>query len=89
MAALGGMTTKEYYQQLAVEVGQKISVLDMQSSNTEEIIRSLEEQRDEASSVDVNEQASLMIVYERMFQAMAKYLNSVNDSIDTIMSMLS
>jgi len=74
---------------LAVEVGQKISVLDMQSGNTEEIIRSLEEQRDEASSVDVNEQASLMIVYERMFQAMAKYLNSVNDSIDTIMSMLS
>jgi len=89
MAALGSMTTKEYYQQLAVEVGQKISVLDMQSGNTEEIIRSLEEQRDEASSVDVNEQASLMIVYERMFQAMAKYLNSVNDSIDTIMSMLS
>lgn len=86
---LGDMTMKEYYQQLAVEVGQKISVLDMQSSNTEEIVRSLEEQRDEASSVDVNEQASLMIVYERMFQAMAKYLNSVNDSIDTIMSMLS
>lgn len=57
-----------------MEVGQKISVLDMQSGNTEEIIRSLEEQRDEASSVDVNEQASLMIVYERMFQAMAKYL---------------
>lgn len=89
MAALGGMTTKEYYQQLAVEIGQKISVLDMQSRNTEEILRSLEEQRDAASSVDINEQASLMIVYERMFQVMAKYLNSVNDSIDTIMSMLS
>lgn len=89
MAALGGMTTKEYYQQLAVEVGQKISVLDMQSRNTEEILRSLEEQRDAASSVDINEQASLMIVYERMFQVMAKYLNSVNASIDTIMSILS
>ncbi len=61
----------------------------MQHSNTQEILRSLEEQRDSVSSVDVNEQAGLMIIYERMFQAMAKYLNSVNSSIDTIMGILS
>ncbi|HOK65223.1 MAG TPA: flagellar hook-associated protein FlgK [Anaerohalosphaeraceae bacterium] len=89
LTALNGMTTKEYYRQLAVDVGQKISVLDMQQSNTQEILRSLEEQRDNISSVDVNEQAGLMVIYERMFQAMAKYLNSVNDSIDTIMTILS
>lgn len=89
LTALNGMTTKEYYRQLAVDVGQKISVLDMQHSNTQEILRSLEEQRDNVSSVDVNEQAGLMVIYERMFQAMAKYLNSVNDSIDTIMTILS
>jgi flagellar hook-associated protein FlgK len=89
LTALNGMTTKEYYRQMAVDIGQKISVLQMQSSNTEEIVRSLEEQRDTVSSVDVNEQASLMMVYERLFQAMAKYMNAVNDSIDTVMSMIS
>lgn len=89
LTTLNEMTTKDYYRQMSVQVGQKISVLDMQHSNTQEILRSLEEQRDNVSSVDVNEQAGLMIIYERMFQAMAKYLNSVNSSIDTIMSMLS
>ncbi len=88
LAPLNGLTTKEYYRQIAVDIGQKISILQMQSNNTQEIVRSLEEQRDIVSSVDVNEQASLMIMFERLFQAMAKYMNSVNSSIDTIMGLL-
>jgi flagellar hook-associated protein FlgK len=86
---LGGLTVKEFYRQLAVDVGQKISILDMQYENTEGILRSLEQQRDTISGVDVNEQASLMIVYERIFQAMAKYMNTVRNSLDTVMTLLS
>lgn len=86
---LGGLTIKEFYRQLAVDVGQEISILDMQYENTEGILRSLDLQRDTISGVDVNEQASLMIVYERIFQSMAKYMNTVRSSLDTILSLLS
>jgi flagellar hook-associated protein 1 FlgK len=86
---LDGLTIKEFYRQLAVDVGQEISILDMQYDNTEGILRSLEQQRDTISGVDVNEQASLMIVYERIFQAMAKYMNTVRNSLDTVMTLLS
>ena len=89
MADLNGLTTKEFYRQLAVDVGQDISIMQMQYENMEGILRSLQQHRDDISSVDVNEQASLMVVYERVFQAMAKYMNTVRNTMDTVMTIIS
>ena len=89
MTDLDGLTTKQFYRQMAVDVGHDLSVMEMQYNNTEGILRSLQQHRDEISGVDVNEEASRMIIYERIFQAMAKYMNTINASMDTIISMLS
>ena len=45
-------------------------------------------QRDSASGVDINEEATKMLVYERMFQAMAKYINVVSDTLDTVITII-
>ena len=63
--------------------------MQLQYDNSQGIYQNLEDQRNEVSGVDINDQAMKMMVYERMFQAMSKYMNTVFDSIDTMMTILS
>lgn len=88
LAALGDMGIKDYYRQIAVDVGQQLSVTEMQQKNGEAMLQNLLEQRDQISGVDVNEQASMMMIYERMFQAMARYMNTISTTQDTILGIL-
>jgi len=88
-SALGGFSTKEYYRNMTVSVGNSISFTQMQYDNAQGIKKSLESQRDEVSGVDVNDQAMQMMVYERLFQAMSKYLNTISDSLKTLITIIS
>lgn len=88
-SALGGYSTKEYYRNLTVSVGNSISFTQMQYDNAQGIKKSLESQRDEVSGVDINDQAMQMMIYERMFQAMSKYLNTIADSLKTLITIIS
>ncbi|RKY06488.1 MAG: flagellar hook-associated protein FlgK, partial [Planctomycetota bacterium] len=72
--ALGKLSPKEFYRKLVIDLGNEVSVTEMQHNNAQSIHRALEQQRDEISGVDINDQASLMMLYERMFQAMARYM---------------
>jgi flagellar hook-associated protein 1 FlgK len=86
---LGGLTTKDYYRNMTVDVGNQISFTQLQYDNSNGIYRSLEEQRDEVSGVDINDQAMQMMIYERMFQAMSKYMNTISNSLETMMTIIS
>ncbi len=89
LSDLGGLTTKEYYRQLAVNVGHDISMMELQYNNTEGILRSLQQHRDSLSAVDVNEEAGRMIIYERMFQGMAQYISTIHSTMDALLTLLS
>ncbi|MHC4236642.1 MAG: flagellar hook-associated protein FlgK [Planctomycetota bacterium] len=86
--ALGGLSPKEFYRKMVVDLGNDVSITEMQHSNAQSIHRSLDQQRDEISGVDVNEQASLMMLYERMFQAMARYMNTINETYETVLTII-
>lgn len=87
--SLNGMSIKSYYRQTAVELGNQIAILNMQYQNTEGILQNLKQQREAVSGVDINEQASQMMMYERMFQAMAKFLNVVFETQKIVMTIIS
>ena len=86
--ALGKLSPKEFYRKLVVNIGNEVSITEMQHSNSQSIHRSLEQQRDEISGVDINDQASLMMLYERMFQAMARYMNTINETYRTVLTII-
>ncbi len=86
--ALGKLSPKQFYRKLVIDLGNEVSVTEMQHSNIQSIHRSLEQQRDEISGVDINEQASLMMLYERMFQAMARYMNTINKTYETVLTII-
>lgn len=85
---LNGLTLKEYYRALATDIGNQISVMEMRHENTGGVLRNLSNQRDATSGVDINEEATKMLVFERMFQAMAKYINAVSDTLDSLITII-
>ena len=46
------------------------------------------DQRDAVSGVDLNQEATRMLVFERMFQSMARFLNTVARTQETLMTMM-
>jgi len=86
---LGGYSPKGYYRQIATSLGSTIAATQLKHDNTGGIIRSLNQRRDEISGVDMNDEATKMLLFERMFQGMAKYINTVTRTIDTVMTIVS
>lgn len=88
LVGLGNMTASEFYHQLVTNVGQDISIKQMRQDNSNVIVQNLTNQRDELSGVDVNDEAAKMLVIQQMFQAMAKFMTTVQSSLVTIMGII-
>ena len=88
ISELGGLTPKKYYRDIATDVGQQISIAQIRQDSTSGIWRSLTQQRDETSGVDINDEAAKMLLFERMFQAMAKYINTITRTLDELINLM-
>ncbi|HNS20141.1 MAG TPA: flagellar hook-associated protein FlgK [Sedimentisphaerales bacterium] len=86
--SLDGMTANEFYQRLVTDVGQRVALLESRQENVEAMLQNLENQRDEISGVDVNDEAAELMIFEKMFQAMAKYLATLQNTMDILMNMV-
>jgi len=88
LSALSNMTPPEFLRQLITDIGQQTSVKQITQDNIESIAQNLANQQSEISGVDINEEAAQMLLFEQMFQAMAKYLNTIKSSVVTLIEML-
>lgn len=88
LSGLDNLTYGQFYRHLVTQLGQQVAVKDTQQSSIEGITQNLVNQRSEISGVDINEQAAQMLVFERMFQAMAKYMGSVQTYYETLFNLL-
>lgn len=85
---LGGMTTGTFYRKIVVDIGQQLNVRQMRQKNLEVVVQNLNNQRNEVSGVDINEEAAQLMIYEQMFQAMARFMRTVQTTLDSIMSIV-
>ncbi len=84
---LGSLTCGQFYRKLVTDIGQNISIKQIRQDNIEQMIQELSERQGQASGVDVNEEAAQLLVFERMFQAAAKYIATVQASLASLMTM--
>jgi len=85
---LDSMTSQEYYRRLATDIGTLVSTRKMREDNTEILMQNLNTQQSELSGVDINDEAARMLLFEQMFKAMSKYLDTVQSSLSTVMDIL-
>ncbi len=88
IGSLNGMTPGEFYHRLIADLGQQISIKQMRANNLEIMVQNLAHKQSEISGVNINDEAAQILVFEQMFQAMAKYLTTVQSSLLAIMEIL-
>lgn len=85
---LGGTTLADYFNDTVTDVGQQVALREARHESLESVMREMANQRDLISGVDPNEEAANMLVFEKMFQAMSRFLNTQNEMMETLMNVL-
>ncbi len=88
VGGLGNVSCSEYYRRMVTDFGHKLSLNLSRQDNIEMMVQSLANQQSEVSGVDINEQAAQLLIFEQMFQAVAKYMSTYNSAMMTLMNML-
>ncbi len=88
LAELGGQTFSAYHSQLRTGIGQAVMVRAARQKSLENISQQLLTQRQDVSGVDINDEAARLMVFERMYQAMAKFLSTQDQAIQALMDIL-
>jgi len=88
ISSLNAMTPGEFYRRLVTNIGQQLAVRQMRQDNVEIMVQSLANQQSEISGVNINDEAAQMLIFEQMFQAMAKYLNTIQSTISSVMELI-
>lgn len=86
--ALRGYSAGDFMRQLIAEVGTAVASRETRKAAAEQVIQQLNNQRDAISGVDINEEAAKLLVFERMYQGMARFVNVQDDVLDQLMRLI-
>jgi flagellar hook-associated protein 1 len=88
VAALGGLAAGDYYRRLMARLGEDVSLREGRQQGLQNAITQLRNQRESSSGVDLNQEAAQLMVFEQMFQTMAKYLTSVDKAQQALFAII-
>lgn len=82
--ANGTQTIGQFYAAMVGDVGTKVRELDQRQTDQQALGRSLAAQQQSVSGVDPNEELVQMLQYQRGFEAAARFINVVNDTLNQL-----
>ena len=88
VSSLSGMTPSEYYHRTVASLAQLVALRQSRQDNIQAVVQNLEKQRSDISSVNINDEAAQLLVFEKMFQAMAKYLSTLQTTMTALINMI-
>ncbi len=88
VSTLNNQSCGDFYRRFVTDIGQNVQLKKMRSENMASMVESLSEKQAQLSGVDINDEAAQMLVFEQIFQAMSKYLATVQNSVATMMQIV-
>lgn len=88
LQGLGNTTMQDYFRQMVSGVGQDVATRDSRQKALDSVQQQLSNQRDGVSGVDINEEAAKLLTFQRMFQAMSKFISTQDQSMQYLMETL-
>ncbi|MFO0982176.1 MAG: flagellar hook-associated protein FlgK [Planctomycetota bacterium] len=82
-----GMTVTDAYRAAVSSLGQDVHRAQFDRDTQEKVLATLDAQREQVSGVSVDEELLQMQQYQQMYQAAARYLQTLNDVTDTLMNL--
>jgi len=87
IGALGNQTFSQNYSQTVAGLGQSISSLNDQVTNHDTVMSMLSKQRSSVSGVSIDEEMTNLMQYQKAYQASAQLITTVNQMLETVISM--
>lgn len=79
-------TLSDGWAQLVYRVGRDTSTAKSEQANREEIVHQVDALRDQVSGVSLDEEAALMLKFQRAYEANARFFRVVDQMLDVLMS---
>jgi flagellar hook-associated protein 1 FlgK len=84
----GPMTLLDYYGVSIAKIGTDVRAYENQSENQTFIMQQMKNLRNSISGVSLDEEMTLMLQYQRSYQAAARYLNTIDSMLDQLINQL-
>lgn len=79
-------TFNEHITSIATDLGSSINTIELQSENQKVVENMLKQERDSISGVNMDEEITDIIRYQRAFQASARVINTLDTLLDTVVN---
>lgn len=86
-ATLSNQTFSQYFNQVVSNLGQSLSNVNGQSETQDVVSTMLAGQRDSLMGVSIDEEMSDLIKYQKAYQASARIITTIDEMLDTVLSM--
>lgn len=83
----GTATFQEAWGQLVYRVGADASAAKAGAANQDEIVRQVDAMRDNVSGVSIDEEAAMMLRFQRAYEANARFFSAVDQSLAVLLNL--
>lgn len=87
LAALGGQTIMEKYLQTVVGLGESLSEATQRASDQSAVLDLITARRESVSGVSVDEETANLIKFQKVFEASARLVSTLDEMLDTVLNM--
>lgn len=87
--ANGSQSFSQYANKMVTDIGSQVQALTSQQDTNQTLTASLTAQQQSVSGVDTNEELTKILQYQQMFAFAGKYISTVNDTMQSLITMIS
>lgn len=88
LASLDGVSAVQFYGRTAASLGSEVDQARSQNDQHAQLLAQARAMRDEISAVSLNEEAVLLLEYQRAYEATAKMVATLSDLTEEVMNIL-
>lgn len=85
---INGMTYTAFYSSIASAIGQSQSTAASNEQTQSQLLTQAQNMRAQVSGVSLNDQAALLMEYQKSYQAAAQVISTVNTTVQSLLSMM-
>jgi len=83
----GTMTFGEYFSSIITDLGLKVRRNQSEMKQQDNMIQQFKEIRSSISSVNMDEELTNMVQYQKAYEASARFLGTVDEMMETVINM--
>jgi flagellar hook-associated protein 1 FlgK len=84
---VNGRTADEAWSNLVYQVGSDVHRAESDQASRAEIVSQIEQLRDSVSGISIDEEAAMMMRFQRAYEANARFFTVIDETIQTLLAL--